>query len=175
MRAHLRGLKFLMIGMIGKVPSQRLRKTLYKTAGMTVGQNSVVHMGAEIRSPDRIVLGKGVIVGHHAVLDGRNKITVGNNVNFSHGVWIWTAQHDTSDPEFGVVGGPVTIGDYAWLGGRVVVLPNVTIGTGAVVASGAVVTKNVAPWTIVGGVPAKTIGTRPDTMRYQLKPATALI
>lgn len=175
MRTHFRGIKFLYLSAIGKIPSQRIRRGLYCAAGMHFGSDSVIFMGAEIRSPDKIKLGSGASIGHHCVLDGRNGITIGDNVNFSHGVWVWTAQHDVNDPDFKVVGGPVNIGSYAWLGGRVIVLPGITIGEGAVVASGAVVTKDVPPWTIVAGIPAKKIGMRPSNMQYKLKAMTAMI
>jgi acetyltransferase-like isoleucine patch superfamily enzyme len=83
-------------------------------------------------------------------------------------VWIWTLEHDPQSPDFATVGGPVTIEDYAWVGCRVVILPGVCIGKGAVVAAGAVVTKDVPPYAIVGGVPARTIGERAPDLRYQL-------
>ncbi len=85
------------------------------------------------------------------------------------GVWIWTMEHDPQDPLYRVKGGPVIIEDYVWISCRVVILPGVTIGEGAVVAAGAVVTKDVAPYTIVGGVPAKEIGTRTKDLRYRLQ------
>jgi len=62
----------------------------------------------------------------------------------------------------------VTIHDYACIGSRVTILPRVTIGYGAVVASGAVVTKDVAPYAVVGGVPAKFIRERSHDLRYKL-------
>lgn len=62
----------------------------------------------------------------------------------------------------------VQIGDYAWISRRAVILPGVTIGEGAVVAAGAVVTKNVAPYTVVGGVPAKFVAERPRGLTYTL-------
>jgi maltose O-acetyltransferase len=64
------------------------------------------------------------------------------------------------------VGGPVTIHDHAWISARAIILPCVTIGQGAVVAAGAVVTRDVPEYSIVGGVPAKPIGTRPKNLDY---------
>lgn len=66
-------------------------------------------------------------------------------------VMIWTAHHDYNDVHFGVRGGEVVIGDYCWICARAIILPNVKIGEGAVVAAGAVVTKDVEPWSVVGG------------------------
>ena len=65
-------------------------------------------------------------------------------------------------------GGLVVIIDRAWISCRVVILPGVTVGEGAVVAAGAVVTKNVPPYTIVAGVPAKEVGKRTKDLRYKL-------
>ncbi len=103
------------------------------------------------------------------MLDARNGIRIGDNVSLSMGVWIWTMEHDTQDPFYGLKGGPVIIEDYAWISSRVVIMPDVTVGKGAVVAAGAVVTKDVAPYTIVGGVPAEKIGVRTKDLRYRLK------
>lgn len=164
----LHGLKFLTLLGIGKLPAHWLRRALYRAFGMQLESRAVVYMGAEVRHPANIRIGRGSIVGHRAILDGRNGIRIGRNVNLSTGVWIWTVQHDPASPQFADVGGPVVIGDHAWLSCRTVVLPGVTIGEGAVVAAGAVVTRDVPPWTIVGGVPARPIGQRPREIDYEL-------
>ncbi len=124
--------------------------------------------GAEVRRPEWIEIGEGSVIGNGAVLDGRRGIRIGKNVNFSSGVWIWTVQHNYKDPMFGDVGGAVEIGDHAWLSCRVTVLPGVSIGEGAVIAAGSVVTKNVDPYWVVGGVPAIKIGERPREIHYSL-------
>ena len=79
-----------------------------------------------------------------------------------------TSNHLKDDPYFGVEDKPITIEDYAWVGSRATVLPGVTIGRGAVVAAGAVVTKDVPAYAVVGGVPAKVIGERAKDLRYNL-------
>jgi acetyltransferase-like isoleucine patch superfamily enzyme len=137
---------------------------------MRIGRNSVIYGRAEIRAAHNVVIGDNTSIGHDVVLDGRLGLTIGNSVNFSSGVWVWTEQHDLNDPDFRAVGGPVKIDDFVWLGGRVIVLPNVHIGEGAVVASGAVVTKDVEPYTVVGGIPAKKIKDRARGLRYKLGP-----
>jgi len=102
------------------------------------------------------------------MFDARRSIIIGNNVSLSMGVWIWTLEHDPQDPLYGIKGGPVVIEDYAWISCRTVILPGVTIGEGAVVAAGSVVTKDVPPFAIVGGVPARVIGKRTRDLRYTL-------
>lgn len=154
--------------LVGFIPSHHLRKYFYRLAGMRIGRRSYIYAGAEIRAPRNIVIGDDVIVGHRAILDGRGGLTIGNNVNLSTGVWIWTLQHDPQSPTFAAVGAPVCVESDAWLSCRTVILPGVTISRGCVVAAGAVVTKTTTHFKIWGGVPAKEIGSRIETIAYRL-------
>jgi len=158
---------YLAIRLLGRVPSQGLRQSvLCRVFGARIGSGTVLYGGFEIRSPRRLEIGEQSVIGHRAVLDARGGLTIGRRVNLSSEVMIWTAQHDYRDPHFAAVFKPVRIGDYAWLGPRCIVLPGVTVGEGAVVAAGAVVTKDVAPYTVVGGVPARPIAERPRGIEY---------
>lgn len=162
-------LKFTLLQWIGKIPSQLLRHFLYtKLYHLTIGEGTVIYNSCHIRDAHRIVIGNHTSIGDQSVLDGRGGLTIGNSVNLSTAAWIWTAQHDLNDPGFAGMSAPVVIEDYAWISSRSTILPGVTIGRGAVVAAGAVVTKSVAPYEIVGGVPAKKIGERDRNLEYQL-------
>lgn len=127
-----------------------------------------VHQGAEIRHPRGVKSGSGTVIGDNVILDGRNGITIGRNVNFSSQVATWTAQHDLRDPAFGIIGGAAVVGDWAWLSFRSTVLPGVRIGEAAVVAAGAVVVEDVAPQAVVAGVPAKPVAVRPQAPSYEM-------
>ena len=163
------GLSFLIIKITGKIPSQIIRKFLYRFLfGIRMGKDVVIYGGVEIRNPRQLKIGENSIIGHRSILDARRGLTIGKNVNLSTGVWIWTLEHDYQDPHFGTKGGEVLIKDYAWISCRTIILPGITIGKGAVVAAGAVVTKDVPDYTIVGGVPAKVIGMRSSKIKYQL-------
>jgi acetyltransferase-like isoleucine patch superfamily enzyme len=129
---------------------------------------SIVYSGAEIYLPHGITIGDHSIIGSRAVLDGRRGLSIGNNVNMSSEVMIFTLQHDYNDPIFSAVGESVTIEDHVWIGPRAIILPGVTIGEGAVVWAGAVVTKNVEAYTLVGWVPAKKIASRNKNINYLL-------
>lgn len=156
---------------IGYIPSHAIRNLIYKRVCLIeIGSKAVIYFGAEIRAPQNLKIGEGSIIGDQAILDARNGITIGANVNFSSGVHIWTEQHDHEDPDFKCNSDGsyrVIIEDRAWLGPRTTILRGVTIGVGAVVAAGAVVTKDVAPYMIVGGIPARNIGERSRNLRYE--------
>ena len=159
---------FVVSAAVGHVPSARVRHAFYTSCmGVSLGPGARINGGAEIRK-GRVAIGSNTIIGHGAILDGRRGITIGERVNLSSEVAIWTLQHDYSDPDFGSVGGEVHIGDLAWISFRATVLPALTIGEGAVVAAGALVTEDVAPYTIVAGLPARPIGERPRGLRYRL-------
>lgn len=123
----------------------------------------------DVRCPYRISIGDFCRINKNVLLDGRGKgLVIGNNVDIAQEVNIWTLQHDYNDPMYKAIGKPVVIEDYAWIASRATILPGVTIGRGAVVASCAVVTKDVPALTVVAGVPAKAIGHRNDCMQYKL-------
>lgn len=152
---------------IGRLPLRWLRDRLVRSLlGVRLAPGAQLYRWREIRSGRRVSIGEGSVIGLWATLDGRLGIEIGEQVNFSSEVAIWTQQHDPRSPEFAAVGGPVTIHDRAWLSFRCTILPGVTVGEGAVVAAGALVTRDVEPYTIVGGVPAVKIGDRPRDLTY---------
>lgn len=154
--------------MAGYVPCHFFRKTLYRLCGVNIGRNSSFHWRTRFYKPWKLSVGKNSIIGNDAMLDARNGITIGNNVSLSMGVWIWTMEHDPQDPYYGAKGGGVVIEDYVWVSCRTIILPGITLGKGSVVAAGAVVTKDVPPYAIVGGNPAKIIGQRTKKLQYEL-------
>jgi acetyltransferase-like isoleucine patch superfamily enzyme len=164
----VRGFKMLALGYVGRLPSRRARAAILRAAGCELAPSAIVFRWRDLRDPAHLTIGAGSIVGDDARLDARRGIVIGARVNLSSEVAIWTLQHDTQDPKFGVRGGPVTIEDFAWIGPRVTILPGVTIGVGAVVAAGAVVAKDVPAGAIVGGVPASQIGSRELEFSYAL-------
>lgn len=159
-----------LLWLVGYIPSMHIRMFVYRYLyGIQMAPNVFVYKGVEIRGRKKLIIGFGTIIGDDSMLDARAGITIGENVNFSSGVQIWTLQHDYRDPEFRCVPdhyGPVTIGNRVWIGPRVTILPNVSIGEGAVVGAGSVVTKDVPPYFVVAGIPARKIGERPRNLTY---------
>lgn len=142
------------------VPFHSIRKLFFRLAGVKIGKNSYIHMGARFYLPINITIGERTIIGDHAFLDGRAKLTIGNHVDIASQVLIYNSEHDIRSEGFDPIEEPVEIGDYVFIGPRAIILPGVKIGKGAIVAAGAVVTVDVEPFKIVGGVPAKVIGER---------------
>ena len=136
---------------------------------MEIAPKAVIYGWDTIRAPWNIRIGIGSVVGNDAMLDGRNGIQIGENVNISTGIKIYTEQHDLNDPWFRCLdkGGAVAIGDHAWISSHSIILPRVCVGKGAVLASGALTAKNLEPFGIYAGVPAKKMGERSRDLRYE--------
>lgn len=167
----LDGLTFLLFKMTGYIPSHFCRNMIYRSIfHMKIGKNAVIYYGLESRCPWNIEIGRGSIIGDKCILDARYGIRIGENVNLSTGVWIWTLQHDVNSPSFSSdgQGGQAVIGDKVWISSRTSVLPGVHISEGCVVACGAVVTKDCHDcYTVYGGIPARKIGNRQRNLVYQ--------
>lgn len=118
-------------------------------------------MGLQLRKLEGIRLGKNVNINPNCLIDSRGgEVWIGDYVDIAPEVNIWTLQHDIHDPDFSAQGADVRIENYCWVSSRATLLPGVHIKEGAVVASNAVVTKDVEPFVVVGGIPAKPIGER---------------
>lgn len=153
-------LELLILTCSGFVPSHLFRLLIYKSAGIKIGSGSRIHMGASFFYPANIRIGRGSIIGDHAFLDGRDKLIIGDHVDIASNVMIYNSEHNINSEDFRPITAPVKIGNYCFIGPRAIILPGVSISQGAVIAAGAVVTKDVPEYAIVGGVPAQIIGQR---------------
>jgi len=148
------------------LPSYRLRYFFYRAAGMRIGKRTAIFRKCYLQELGKISIGANCMIGFHCRLDGRGNLTIGNNVNISSYTIIESGSHDleTFEARFE----PIIIHDHVWIGTRALILQGVEIGEGAVVAAGSVVTKSVAPYSIVAGVPARVIGERKREIKYTL-------
>ncbi|MEI8067865.1 MAG: acyltransferase [Candidatus Shapirobacteria bacterium] len=160
----------MVLRFVGYIPLHSVRKFFYIISGVNMPFfNSTIHIGANFFNPENITIGKDTIIGDHCFLDGRDKLTIGNHVGIASQVLIYNDEHDINSEDYGNSFGPVEIGDYVFIGPRAIILPNIKIGKGAVVAAGAVVTKDIPEFEIWGGVPAKKISDRKiDNPNYLL-------
>jgi len=151
-----------------KQPSHIFRLWILRRYGLRIGQNSSIHMGCRLYHPWNIMIGSNTIVNPSCILDGRAGLIIGNNVSISEQSLILSLQHDPQSKDFTLQGEKTYIEDYVWIGMRAIIMPGVKLGKGSIVAAGSVVTKNVEPYSIVGGVPAKSIGIRTKDLQYNL-------
>ena len=156
--------EIMILHLVGYFPVHHVRRFFYRLAGVTIGRASSIHMGTKFYDPRNITIGQDSIIGEGTVLDGRAKLVIGDHVDIASEVMIYNSQHNVHAEHFAdesaVVVAPVTIEDYVFVGPRAIILPGVTLKKGSVVGAGAVVTRNTEENEIVGGVPAKVIGTR---------------
>ncbi|WP_075171474.1 acyltransferase [Neptunomonas phycophila] len=163
------GLHLLYFKIVGLFPSRIMRNFLYLPfMGSGVFFN-IFFGGVILRSPWKIKLGRGSVVGEKVQLDCRRGLVIGNHVNISSEVQIWTLHHDPQSSTFKAIGKEVVIEDYVWLGARSIILPGVRVGKGAVVGAGSVVARDVEPYSIVVGNPAKKVKSRNENLTYKLE------
>lgn len=158
--AYLEDIDLFILRLIGFFPFHTVRYLFYTLEGVKIGRGVHIHMGTQFFKPKNISIGEGTIVGQNAFLDGRAKLEIGKFVDIASDVMIYNSEHNIDSEDFSPTYGDVSIGDYCFIGPRVIILPGVKIGKGAVLAAGAVVTKDVGDFKIVGGVPAHEIGNR---------------
>lgn len=159
----------MVLRFVGFIPLHFVRKFFYIISGINMPLDSTIHIGANFFKPSNISIGHDTIIGDHCFMDGRAPLKIGNHVGIASQVLIYNDEHDINSPNYGNSFGPVEIGDYVFIGPRSIILPNIKIGTGAVVAAGAIVTKNIPDFEIWGGVPAKKINDRKiDNPNYKL-------
>jgi acetyltransferase-like isoleucine patch superfamily enzyme len=172
-----------LIAIAGLRLSDSVRTALWRQNLGACGKGARILAGTTMRFPGHIELGDGVSIGRHtrmdtefddakciigahsqidrdSILDFSGTLIIGQRVVISEAVIIYTHSHGHS-PKSGAEKTPLVIADDVWIGSRAIIGEGVgRIGRGAVVAAGAVVTKEVGDWTIVGGVPARVIGDR---------------
>ena len=146
-------------------------------SGVLIGNNVSILKGTIIECTGVIRnLGEGLVIGNNVgiaqncFIQVRGKVVIGNDVIFGPNVSIFSENHNFDNPDLPVSGQGETrkgviIEDGVWLGTRVVILDGVKVGKNSIVAAGSIVTKNIAPYTIVGGVPAKLIKNRKNILK----------
>ena len=128
--------------------------------GCNIARHVSLSRKCRIDYPWRLSIGERSSIGDSAWVYALDRISIGRNVCIGEDVCLITGSHDVASPHFDLVTRPITINDNVWVATGAMVLPGVTIGEGAVVAAGAVVAKDVEPWAVVGGNPAKFIKKR---------------
>ena len=152
---------------VNKIPCRHIRRWFYQLLGATFGDNCYPCRRVEILFPKGLKLGDRVSIGWFSELDARGGIRVDHDTNISSHVKLITGSHDIDDPDYTADFLPIHIGHHCWIGTGATILQGVKIGDGAVVAAGAVVSRDVSAWSVVGGIPAREIKKRKTNVNYQ--------
>jgi putative colanic acid biosynthesis acetyltransferase WcaF len=144
----------------GWFPFYGIKRWLLRAFGATVGRAVVIKPRVRIKFPWRCQIGNDCWVGEDVWIDNLASVRIGNDVCLSQGVYLCTGSHDHQSVSFDLIVKPIVIEEQVWIAARSVVLQGVTIGRGAVVAAGSLVTGAVPAAVIVGGSPCRVIGER---------------
>ena len=173
-RLHRRGAipdrDYVLNHLVSRIPYVGARMRAYDALGVAFDDRASANiaLGVQFWAAHGLSMGERATIGQACYIDARGGVRVDADASISRGVSVLTCEHVIDDPDFGTVLEPVHFGPRCWIGLGAIVLPGVQIGEGAVVAAGAVVTADVEPYSVVGGVPAKQIRTRSRPMSYEL-------
>lgn len=138
----------------------RWRVWVLRLFGAKIGRSVNIYPSAIIYMPWNLTIGDYSAIGEDALIYNLGKINIGSNATISHRAHLCAGSHDYVDPALPLLKPPITIADNVWICAQAFVGPDVTINEGAIVGAAAVVTKDVEPWTVVAGNPAKFIKKR---------------
>jgi len=150
--------------LIHRVKSQRIKSR--------IGKNSIVSPGFKINFPDNLEIGDYVYIGPNSFFSSFGKILIKRGSIIGPNLIIHTANHNYENNiqaipyDKGLIIKDVTIEENVWIGDRVIIVPGVNIGEGAIIAAGSVVVKDIPPFSIAGGNPAKVIRDRSNKEDY---------
>lgn len=136
------------------------KRTLLRMFGAKIHSTAGVYSSAKVYYPANLEMDAYSCLASYVNCYNVDKVSIGANTTVSQGAYLCTASHDITDPLNPLITAPIVIEDQAWVGANAFVGMGVTIGQGAVVGATASVYKNVEPWTVVGGNPAKLIKKR---------------
>ena len=142
-----------------------LRSGIFKLILKSLGKGSTIDYGTYIRYPTRVQIGEYTMINRNCrFLTSHDhedvNIFIGNHVAVAPEVCFLAAGHDYSSLRRPRIAASITVHDYVWIGARSIILQGVTIGEAAVIAAGSVVTKDIPPYTVAAGVPARVIKRR---------------
>lgn len=136
------------------------RVLILKAFGAKIGRRCIVHPNVDVWAPWNVEMEDCACLSEGSVCYCVSKIKFGFHAIVSRDAFLCTPSHEINSRTMALTSKPIELGAHCWVCARATILPGVAIGEGAVVGAAAVVTKDVAPWTIVVGNPARVVGNR---------------
>lgn len=150
----------LMLFESGWFPVSGIKVRVLRLFGAKIGSGVVIKPHVRIKFPWRLSIGDHCWIGQDVWIDNIEDVTIGVSVCVSQLAYFCTGSHDHRTRGFDLLAKPITVESGAWIGARVTLLGGVVVHANAIAAAGAVVVKSVPAASIVGGNPARQIGTR---------------
>lgn len=167
-KAQIYFLLLWLINMAHSIAPFFISRLIFKLCGYKISPSATIASQVKFFHVGRLSIGSNSVINNSVYLDNREAISIGKNVLIAHDSKLYTLGHNIHSSLFEDKGGPISIDDDAVIFSNSLIMPNVSIGKGAVVMAGSVVIKDVEPYTIVGGNPAQNIGVRSCTPLYSL-------
>src|SRR5216684_2727257 len=136
------------------------RSMVLRCFGARIGRHVHFYPSSRVYFPWNLVVGDGSAIGEDVLIYNLGPVTIGSKATISHRAHLCAGTHDYRQPDLPLLKPPISIGDQAWLCADAFVGPGVIVGEGAVVGARAVVLRDVAPWTVVVGNPARLVKQR---------------
>lgn len=141
-------------------PCHAWRAMVLRLFGAKLGANCHIYPTTEIWAPWNLICEDVVFIANGAVIYNPLPVRLGSHATVSQGAYLCGATHDLDDPAFPMISAPITLGAYAWVCARAVVCPGVNLADGAVLGLASTATRDLKPWTVYAGSPAREIRAR---------------
>lgn len=161
------GIVYIALFRVSPRPLHQWRALLLRLFGARIGPNCRIYPRARIWAPWNLICADAVAVANDAIVYNTSRVELGSHATVSQEAYLCGATHDLDRPGFRLVSAPIVIGPFAWICARATVQMGVTVAEGAVLGLGAVATKDLEPWSIYGGVPARKLKDRPREQGWQ--------
>lgn len=142
------------------LPISGLKRAILRAFGAKIGRNVTIKPNVRIKYPWRLSVGDHTWIGQESWIDNLGDVRLGSHVCLSQRAYLCCGGHDHRRRGFDLIVGDIALEDGSWVGAGAIVLGGVTVGANAIAAAGSVVTHDIPPAKIVGGVPARVLADR---------------
>ena len=132
------------------LPGSGWRRQLLRAFGARIGKGVIIKPRVRIKFPWRFTVGDHSWIGEEVWIDNLSEVVVGSHCCLSQGAYLCTGSHDWTDPKFGLITRPITLGDACWIGAKALLAPGTRVESGAVLRMGSVASGRLAAWSVYG-------------------------